>query len=532
MKLTLKSLAGGVALALTAQAHAFVDPAETDVSLFVSGASAPSNMLREHMVQNVCSQTAPIDVFVDVVDAKPSTPADITPIVAHDNFWTVQCEANAALTQLAAGTKIAIYKTDQGGSGQGTTPVVNAEALPFLDTGHVDCSLDTNDQAHNGGGTFDLYECGEVTKTQRTDFGVSDIEPDKFTGQLAPASGNFVEPGNWEVKPGPGLVFAPVFTKNFRDALQDSQGLCTDGAGAAMDCGDAGAVACSDGGNADHELEVCMPTVPSSYVHALYTGQIDDWNDESILGVENTCTTCDPTTPPQFGNTTNRVHVCRRVQGSGTHAEFMIHFERTNCTDDSRSMVTQPGGGFLGDAIVWETSSSGTLGDCLDALATGSGFSNSNLTPNTIPAVEHWATGYQSTEKNTGNTEAWRYLKVDGLAPSIENAFNGMYDQIYFLSFQHRPLDFKSGGVGDQLRPVAQPAADIEKLADNAFSITGPVAAQINETLQYTWGPGGFLVPSAPGVPAPVAFDPANPVTDWKRVNTDGGPNSCQPLSK
>jgi hypothetical protein len=163
----LSLIAAGVSLAMAGSAHATLDTV-VDATIFMSGASAPSNMLREHVVQNVCSQAAPINVYVDVVRTNPGAgnPLLPNPILEHTTHWVVQCTAAAGTGSNLAGKTIAVYKSDVGGSGNGTTPVAESVALPFINAfpTNPNCSLTTANQAHNGGGVYNLYTCGTATR--------------------------------------------------------------------------------------------------------------------------------------------------------------------------------------------------------------------------------------------------------------------------------------------------------------------------------------------------------------------------------
>jgi hypothetical protein len=115
------------------------------------------------------------------------------------------------------------------------------------------------------------------------------------------------------------------------------------------------------------------------------------------------------------------------------------------------------------------------------------------------------------------------------VAPTVENAWNGDYGQVYFLSYNHRPLDFKANALRGGVVPAAAEATAIEWLADNAFDITGTVAGQINEGFEYSFGRSGFLVNVADAA-APAAYDPANPAVPFARIAGSGSPDSCAPM--
>lgn len=508
----LSLIAAGVSLAMAGSAHATLDTV-VDATIFMSGASAPSNMLREHVTQNVCSQAAPINVYVDVVRTNPGAgdPTQANPILEHTTHWVVQCTAAAGTGANLANKTIAVYKSDVGGSGNGTTPVSESVAIAFMDADTTNCTLTRPNQAHNGGGTYNLYTCGtDDIVNQIPDGGTSDIEPTKFVGTLAPSSGDFVDLGNVQIKVGPGLVFGIAITKAFRDQLQADQGL-TVGA----------------------EDEANMPSLPSSYVTSITQGKIQRWIDEEVygqqvnlpatfVGADRIAGTADDV---NAGSLTPFVHICRRVQGSGTHAQHMIEYHRTNCMSGSLPMPSQPGISGGRPAVI-ENSSSGNLGVCLDALDRGVATSSSGITPNVTAGRASFALGYQATEKNMGLQENWRYVKVDGFAPTLENAFNGDYDQIYYLSFQNRNDNSYATGA---IRVTPADVGAVNDFYNLNLEFPGSIVAAANEGFVHAWGQGGFLQPSAT---APAAFNVNDPRTPWTRENAGAGADSCQPLAR
>jgi hypothetical protein len=490
----LKASVVAVALALSAQANAFVDPSTATARLFISGASAPTHMLREQVVQNLCSSD--IDVFIDQVNQAPG--AGGQPVLNHSTYWTVQCIGAGA----AAGQRLLIAKTDVGGSAQGVNPVALGNSVNFINTA-LCAGAPVAAVAGNGTSNYNYRVCGAANlHGQIPDMGVSDIEPDKFTGQLNdPATGDFLNPpASWQVETGPGLVFGVVVTTSFRNELQTDQvanGLLP-------------------GGCVGLETEACMPDLPSWYVSSLFANKINNWSNEEVNGAV-------PNVPAGFNA---RVHLCRRVQGSGTHAQHMIQYARTNCNKaQTLAMPGQPGGTF-GTPFVFENSSSGNVDNCLTALETGAGSTAPN--PDVAAGLRSFAIGYQSLEKNAGLTLGYRFVKIDGVAPTLKNTFNGDYKQIYFLSYNHRENNFLAGTARPAL--LAGEATVLESIIDTGFDISPAVAAQINQGFNHQFGTGAFMVSVLPAA-APAAFDPNNPAIPFGRRNAGNtAPDSCAPL--
>lgn len=516
MNIKLCATAVSTALAIVSGAAQAYTPWLTapQEEVFISGSSGPSNMMREQVMNNVCDPTKPIDVFADALGA-PSP----TQIMEHQNQWAVACEAGAGLTNTAAGTRIMVRKSDVGGSGNGTTPVDEMKLIQFMTVDGVNCSAtpDGSTTSPAGGAPYNYHLCGTATHLQIPDAGSSDIEPGKFTGPLAPTTGGDFKGINMtaaDIFPGPGLIFGIGVTKQFRDELQADQ-IASGALPSSCVVGDEGAVT----GTA------CMPSLTDAYITALFSGKISQWSDSAVLNGQA------PNVPAGMvsSDDKNRVHFCRRVKGSGTHAEFMIHYMRTNCAKSGTpSILSQPGGGFFGTPFVYENSSSGTLGSCLDALDTGAGKTGAKITPDLAAGVRSFGIGYQSTEKNMGLLKSYRFVKINGVAPTLENAYDGMYRQIYYLSFQHR-----TGGnfqAGPNRLGAIDSVGGVGLFSDAYQNIDGNTVRIINAGLVHSWGRGGFLAPAV--VSTPTAFNPVGAhVTPWVR-SSGGSPDSCQKLNR
>ena len=192
--------------------------------------------------------------------------------------------------------------------------------------------------------------------------------------------------------------------------------------------------------------------------------------------------------------------------------------------DNTYAMPGQPGLAS-GKPAVFESSSSGNLGQCLDHLDKGDGYTG--VTPTMAAGRASYGIGYQGVEKNQSNDENWRYVKVDGYAPTRKNVYDGNYDQVYFLSFQNRN---DNSYVNGPLRTNAsKDIAAVNQFFNTNLNINQAVADDINQGFQYTWGGGGFVISTSTD---PVPFASADPLIPWAREDGTGLPNSCQPLTR
>jgi hypothetical protein len=501
-------IAAGVSLGIAGAANAAVLPVQ--VPLFFSGNTAPSNLLREHVVRNLCNHAATINVYVDSLTAGGGADlSSATPLLQHSKYWTVQCTAGTIPSAgTLSGKTMAVYKSD-GGSSEGATNVTDATAVGFLDSSTTGCTLLGDKPIVGGGGAvMHVYQCGTTVQNQIPDGGGSDEEPGVFVGQLAGGSGDFIDKGNLKKRAGPGLIFGPVVTLALRNKLQSMQGLTV-----------------------GSETEANMPNLSRAFLRTLTEGKLQTWNS----GPYPIATPA--TFPGPDGISGNGDDVpadalsayfamCRRVQGSGTHAEWMIHYHRTNCMNGSYAMPGAQGLPLNGLGIFYENSSAGILGSCLDALDKGIGFTGSN--PTFAAGRVSFAIGYEGTDINQANSQNFRFVKVDGYAPTRVNAFNGWYDQVYFSGFQNRVSDYRTGALRTTVDATIRTA--INEFFDFGLNITGAIAADIdNGGFTYSWGGSGYVIPSSS---APTTYNPNDASIPWTRENADHTPNSCQPLSR
>jgi hypothetical protein len=229
----------------------------------------------------------------------------------------------------------------------------------------------------------------------------------------------------------------------------------------------------------------------------------------------------------------DELFVCRRRNGSGTHAQNSIFYLRTQCDVNGRIMATQaelPG-------QLFEGTSSGNVDRCMNALETGVAASaGPDLNP-PVPAaagIKRWAIGYQSSEKNSDFSGAYRFVKTDGRAPTLVEMHAGNYPNFGELTLQKRqPPNYNNV-------PGTDTAAANSMFAVLATAFADPTNVVVLNQLalfQHPWGNGGFLTPPDPfASPVPrtpdITFSEANPVGTMIHRVVGGVPNSCLPPRK
>lgn len=509
-----------VACSFAGAAQAF-DPAVTavDYRLVIGGATAPTNTIRDIVIRDVCDVTkGAITQFL-----WQGTP-----------HYTIACRT-------AANRPILVLKND-GGSGTGTTPVDERVALEVLESPTF--AACTSSSAQNAFGVaYTRRTCGSTNTAllgQRVpDFGVSDIEPSKFVGDLAPPEGSFRNVSNMRIDSVAGLGFGVLVSTNLYRALQNAQfpassscsplpnGASSDtttrGASATAPTITAGANGIKDayeafatnavGAGSTHtrrhavgDTEACMPSLSRSQVETLLmsgAAGVELWSE---LKVGNSDLVTLNNGLPWGVNAAEGKDLkimCRRTTGSGTHAQNAIYFLRTQCgTGSSSGGQVMPtgsdyqavcGGAEPCDAVL-ENVASGNLLTCVSNMTTQG----------------YWAIGYASVESNSDLASNARFIKVDGVAPTLANMVDGSYPNFGELTVQSR-----SGGAATAYETANIPVAlkaeaktHFDRIVQELTTVPNVVALNGIDRFRHPFGNTGFL---ARGTPTVFKYDPLNP---------------------
>ena len=313
-------------------------------------------------------------------------------------YCTPDIGTNAGQITVPAGkTKLAIYKYSVGGSAFGVGPINSNTAsdgsalgsagnqLPFLDLSKLATLCDGNTSATittpsfgTSLGTYTNVACpnasGAVTTLATSYIGVSDVEPAFFNSSF----------GNITAVSSYALIFGVPVSLNVRNALQTQQGLTV-----------------------NDETEAGMPSLTSAQVVSAFTQAGQTWN---AIGV----------------NFPGTIFVARRVDSSGTQKTFEALVART--PNGQAGLKTCAVGT---DLFVAPDSGNTTTGDSDTVCSTGtttvaalSGGGNVRQCLINHNTGSRGAIGILTTEDKPG-TAAWRFVKVDGIAPNQAQAASG-----------------------------------------------------------------------------------------------------------
>lgn len=144
--------------------------------------------------------------------------------------------------------------------------------------------------------------------------------------------------------------------------------------------------------------------------------------------------------------TDDTIQICRRVEGSGTQAQFnamLLGYPcDPNAADNSVDTLRPEGENLLFTPFVTENESSGDVEKCLNDYNNGTN-TNANATNKNTALRKRWAIGVQSLEKNAPSSagvygSSYRFIKIDGFAPTLANAHAGDYFDVAQQSLQYR----------------------------------------------------------------------------------------------
>jgi hypothetical protein len=528
---------GASLLAASGAAFAYVPASNTDadVVIYWGGATASTLSAQELAVAALCDT----DPHLLYVKATSGTPAD-----RPGNDWAVACKtaaAGATKTGLANNKRILAIKRDRGGSGVGVGPVQtkntdgNGGKITFLTVGAATCNIAVTAGVNGApaipnpdGGLVPAIGCSATYTTNAfTEMGTSDIEANKFFGINEPVVDGVGLPFRTEADRGfaderslAALVFNHPVTLALFTELQEAQfplaSVCNPG-----NPGYNNVVAVAGNVRTDitnGESEACMPSLTKPEINSLLTGRIVTWSQ--LLDASGAAIL--PALP---------VQICRRVAGSGTQATINALSSNWPC-DPNRTDLTidivNPRG-TAGPTVVLNSGSS-DVDNCLNSFnGTGNPYAIGNL------SVEG---------RNVAKDRAWRFIKIDGVAPTLRNVHAGDYSLWTQQACQRRgeTLPYNAAVGADDT--IANKAKVFTALCGDA-AVNGlnglPTLTKLNNPLAncnvdptkcaslYTWGQSGWLATPTSGLLYDNVLAAATrPVNAYTREVTTGKVNVCQ----
>jgi len=448
------SMAAALSMSAQVSALGLPLPAGT-LEVYLSGASAQSNMVRELMSNNGLKNDGVTNIGVcerGLGDGGATDTLDIYEGTPKGNWNAYTCTLRAAIA--GPNINVIVQKRDAGGSATGVQPVAqgggaNFDVLTGIETKPVwNCASGTAGPdfciafmeisvancpgapvlrtVTPGSDVRRIHNCAEAaTILKVSDGGWSDVEPKLFghtsnvPGGGVAVTAEIVQQLNSTSQNQ--LIFNTPVTLSLRNRLQLVE------FGAAHGCVT---------GALDPDSITCMPSLSRQVVQSLMVGTIINWDQVDVIdstGKKVSLTNALPAVAPSI------VRICRRVKGSGTQAQFNAIFLGDGCSDDAIPALTASAP-VIGPSVLLNSGSS-DVGRCLDDMDTGlnsSGLNGANFFNSTPAPAGSWAIGVQSTEKNANEAKAYRFIKIDGAAPTAQEVHAGNYFDWAEQTFQTR----------------------------------------------------------------------------------------------
>jgi hypothetical protein len=512
------ALFGGAAQAavtLDGAGKVVVTPADT-YEIYLSGASAALNYI-EHLATSpsviaadrMCDSTQPVFKFKDNGGGSD-----------QNAYYCTLNPLNPQLVGLAAGkANLLIYKRSVGGSAMGVGPLIDdAKGLPaasiaYLNVDPTVCGVPAPAPAagvlSTSVCTYSATTAGQF-QNHVSDFGISDVDPEQFRGANTAAGFAAANPADvslLNVESAGGQVFGIGATLKLRNGLQEAQFPAT------STCNPTNA-GYTTGLLGSAESAACQPNLTRDQVASIFAGRMDSWKDLKV-GTSDLYTLASVANKP--GNV--RLHICTRTDGSGTKAQMGINFLNYPCSSAATAPAADTGAllEVIAKPQVHALGSAGDVSECLRELDSSLNTIGTKFNNTYVAGNGRWAVGIQGLEKNAGLTEDWRFVKIDGVAPTLENVAKGKYHDWAELTFQYSKTH-----VWDTSEDLI--VKEFIKAAGNPN-----VMVSLNATNVQTFGDSGFLASPknfAPDVNG--AFLSSYPVNPYSHATTADAVNNCR----
>ncbi len=446
------------------------------LDLFVSGSSAQDNTL-EQLFRFVCEANS-LDIY-------RSNGGNVRLL-----FCRTRSGANA-LPGFPTGQKIAFHKSSIGGSGSGVGPLIQLLTVEFLNAADLRAHFDercppASRKHYVAEGSLSAYtvlDCQNPTALHEVpDVGISDVEPRFFLDEyhLTP---NAVD--GLTVLSVNAFIFGVPVDLSLRNALQAARFPRSDPCNPANPRYSDLVSVDADVRAKRGETERCMPGFTRAQVAGIFAGTITDWG-QLLTPAGYPLAKKDPATgqisvPPGVeAPRDDRVKVCRRVDTSGTQASYEMFFLNQRCTVGVRPFVTNGPHVFL-----------------------GSGTANVKACLNELDQEKMWAIGIMSTENVASAPEdRWRFVKMDGVAPTLLNTFSGRWPFFVEQSYQWRNEHSEHPLKGPKLGFMGQIALQLKNPT---------IVRIIDRDFRHAWGNAGVMSLSTVGV-TPLHASPGTPI--------------------
>ncbi len=504
-----------------------------DITVYTSGGAAQDKAYGQ-VVTTTLAAAGSVDTFGDVDPATGSVGSRWTAY-----YFTGNTNLGAGL----AGKKILLEKRSYGAAGYGVVPLVANIALEHLKVvGQPQSDWDSNG-TQQWKKTIDATNAGRYLIKKVSDGGFMGVDPDIL---LKPGTENYPTPVNelgtglpefnWPVtlkalpRTGPnpftvvptgGLVYGVAVTLDLYKVLQAAQKR-------------AGTLPSSVViGSYD---EASLPNLNRNVLASLLAGKVGAWDQIKIVdktdgntakslldsGILADAGVSEPYKESTTGANLTPVAVGRRNQGAAIGAVAYAKFLNYPNTPSSFAPASKTADNAVDEdatlPIVKSPGGASDTGNLLKDWQNGTNATGYNNVPDGLGYAKRWGIAINSADRNSSVTasgtggDPWRYIRIDGYAPTLENVAAGAYPHWAEGSVIYRTV-----------KSDPQWALKAKLLKAFADDLGSPTVANAVNTTQ-AWGKTGIFATTADprGFTADVPFSTSNPVVPLTHKNGAG----------
>jgi hypothetical protein len=503
-----RQLAFAISLLAGAQSASALTPwtdGAPDLIVYTSGGAAQDQAITR-VVSTTLAAPGTLDTFSDVSGSS-----------IGGRWQSFYFTGNANLPGGLAGKKIILEKRSYGAAGYGVVPLFanNGDGLPLehlniVGTGLADWEVDGAEGSKKWKKTISQANAAAYLTKVVSDGGFLGVDPDIL---LKPNTENYPEQVNEVITGAPepdwpltlnqvpagftqvstgGLVYGVAVTEELYKVLQAAQKR----AGSLPDSVTIGAY------NADS-----LPNLNRNFVASLLAGKIGSWdqikivdkNTNQAVSLVDVAADAGIAVPFTNGDGKTPVGVGRRNKGAAigavAYAKFLNYPGTANANKPADN--TPSGDEDIAAPIVKSPGGVNATNNLLKDWNNGTNASGLNPGSQKI-----WGIAVNSGDRDAG-VNPWRYVKIDGFAPTIENVAAGVYPH-----WAEGVVLYRTDKSGDP--QWADKKALLKAFADDLGSPT--VAKAVNANLPFGIS-GIFATTKDPrGFTAEIPFNPDNPV--------------------
>lgn len=501
------------------------------ITVYTSGGAAQDKAYGQ-VVTTTLAAPGTVDTFSDVNPATGSV----------GSRWTAYYfTGNAKLGAGLAGKKILLEKRSYGAAGYGVVPLVANVALEHLKiTGLSQADWDVNG-TQQWKKTIDGTNAATYLVKTFSDGGFLGVDPDIL---LKPRTENYPTPVNelstglpelnwpltlkqvprtgangFTVVPTGGLVYGVAVTQDLYKVLQAAQKR-------------AGTLPSSVViGSYD---EGSLPNLNRNVLASLLAGKVGAWDQVKIVdktdgdtvktlldsSILDDAGVSEPYKESTTGANLTPVAVGRRNNGAAigavAYAKFLNYPGTQNAFPPAPKTVDNAVDEDATLPIVKSPGGASDTGNLLKDWQNGTNATGYNNVADGLGYAKRWGIAINSADRNSSVTadgtggDPWRYIRIDGYAPTLENVAAGVYPH-----WAEGSVIYRTKKAGDP-----QWAVKTKLLKAFADDLGSPTVANAVNTTQ-AWGKTGIFATTADprGFTASVPFNTSNPVVPLTHNN-------------